>query len=92
MMDSLVGCFAKSKAGHDKMQLYVITAQEGDFVSLCDGRLKTVENPKQKRRKHIQPISCKVEASLFERLVTNKQISNEEIKYAIKKYLKQEQL
>ena len=85
-MDSLVGCFARSKAGHDKKQLYIVIAQEGDFVSLCDGRLKTVDHPKQKRMKHVQPVFCKVEASLFEKINNQEQICNEEIKYEIKKY------
>lgn len=86
MTDSLVGKFATSKAGHDKAQLYVIVGEEGDFVSLCDGRLKTVDKPKKKRRKHIQLINRTVEAGLLERLRGNGTVRDEEIKYQIKHY------
>lgn len=55
----MVGEFARSKAGHDKGRLYIIIEESGDFVYLCDGNLRKLENPKQKRRKHIQPIHYK---------------------------------
>ena len=83
----MIGKFATSKAGHDKMQLYVITGMEGDFVYLCDGRLKLIEKPKKKRIKHIQIINTTVEESLYNRLLNKETVRNEEIKYAIKKYL-----
>lgn len=55
----MVGEFARSKAGHDKGRLYIIVEESEDFVFLCDGRLRKLENPKCKRRKHIQPIHYK---------------------------------
>ena len=86
----MIGKFATSKAGHDKAKLYVITAMEGDFVYLCDGRLKPVEKPKKKRLKHIQIINTTVEETLYNRLLHQETVRNEEIKYAIKKYLKED--
>ena len=83
----MIGKFATSKAGHDKMQLYVITDMEGDFVYLCDGRLKPIDKPKKKRIKHIQIINTTVEESLYNRLLKKETVRDEEIKYAIKKYL-----
>ena len=81
----MVGQFATSKAGHDKDTLYVIVAEEGDFVELSDGRLKPVENPKRKKRKHIQPINETVDEELLQAL-KQKNIANEQIKYALKQY------
>ena len=83
----MIGRFAISKAGHDKTQIYVITAVEGDFAYLCDGRLKTLEKPKKKRVKHIQFVNAQVSQELIERLVSGACVRNEEIKYAIKTYL-----
>ena len=85
-MDSLVGRFATSKAGHDKTQLYVVVAEDGDFVSLCDGRLKTIEKPKKKRKKHVQMINRTVNGELLQRLYENGRVLDEEIKYEIKHY------
>ena len=85
-MDSLVGRFATSKAGHDRTQLYVILAEDGDFVSLCDGRLKTIDKPKKKRKKHVQMINRTVNGELLQRLRENEKVLDEEIKYEIKHY------
>lgn len=82
----MIGQFVTSKAGHDKGTLYVVTAEEGDFVYLCDGRLKLLKAPKKKRRRHIQPVNSTVEEGLRERLAAGGQVRDEEIRYAIKQY------
>lgn len=86
----MIGRFAISKAGHDKAQIYVITAVDGDYVYLCDGRLKTLEKPKKKRIKHIQFVNAHVSGELLERLESGACVRNEEIKYAVKTYLKKQ--
>ena len=80
----MIGMFAVSKAGHDKGQMYVIVKEEGDFVYLADGRLKTLEAPKKKRKKHLQPVKKGMDVALAEKLQNGKTVYNEEIKYAIK--------
>lgn len=86
----MVGRFAVSKAGHDKAKVYVITAEEGDFVYLCDGCLKMLAKPKKKRTKHIQFVNAQVPQELLERLESGALVRNEEIKYAIKTYLEKQ--
>lgn len=88
----MVGKFATSKAGHDKSQLYVIVAEEEEFVYLCEGRLKPIEKPKKKRKKHIQIINTTVKEPLYSNLRGQETVRNEEIKYAIKQYMKQDNL
>lgn len=82
----MIGQFAFSKAGHDKDRLYVIVAQEGDFVYLCDGKGKTLAEPKKKRKKHIQPVNCRVEQELLNRLTEGAKVYPEEIRCAIRQY------
>lgn len=84
----MIGQLATSKAGHDRDSLYVIVAQEGDFVYLSDGRLKPPDRPKKKRRKHIQPISATVEGNLLEKLLGGERVYAEEIRYALKQYVR----
>ena len=48
------GKLAQSKSGHDKGSYYVIIKEEEADLYLADGRLKTVEKPKRKNKKHIQ--------------------------------------
>lgn len=85
----MIGSFVTSKAGHDKGKIYVVLAEMKDFVLLADGRQKTVASPKKKKKRHVQPINAKVERSLLEKLNTFGQVTDEEIKYAVKCYLKQ---
>lgn len=55
-METLTGMYAYSKAGHDKGTLYLIIKEDKESVTLCDGLLKTIEHPKKKNKKHIQPV------------------------------------
>lgn len=80
----MVGKFAISRAGHDKEQVYVIVAKEGDFVYLCDGKYRSVQKPKKKRIKHIQIIEHTVDEELLRKLRNAEMVMNEQIKYAIK--------
>ena len=84
--EKMTGQFAVSKAGHDKGNLYIVVAQEGEFVFLCDGRTKTPEKPKKKRQKHIQPIRCTVDPELLQKLQAGVRVYPEEIRYAIRQY------
>ena len=81
-----MGQFVISKASHDKGTVYVIVAEEGEFVYLTDGRLKKPDKPKKKRRKHIQPINRMVDKLLQEKLEAGEPVQPEEIKFAIRQY------
>lgn len=49
-----VGDLAVSLKGHDTGRLYVVIAElSDDFVLVADGNIRRMENPKQKRRKHL---------------------------------------
>jgi len=82
----MIGQLVTSKAGHDKGVLYVVMAQEGGFVFLCDGRLKPPDKPKKKRMKHVQPVNCTVEGGLLEKLQSGAKVYAEEIRHALKEY------
>ena len=62
----MLGEFATSKAGHDKDRLYMIVGEEEECVYLCDGRLRGVEHPKKKKKKHIQIIHSSAQESLIQ--------------------------
>lgn len=89
-MNSLVGCIAKSKAGHDKNEFYIIIKEEENRVTLCNGRNRTLERPKIKSKKHIQPMIKGVDEAIKNKLKANAFVTNEEIKYAIKLITKEE--
>lgn len=80
----MVGNLIISKAGHDKGMRYIIIEESGDFVYLADGKIRTVNRPKKKRKKHIQPVFCYDTAGLTDKLQNHESVSDEEIKRIIK--------
>lgn len=52
--EQLKGVFARSMAGHDKGMIYVIQEWDSDTVMLVNGKNRTMQNPKKKKRKHVQ--------------------------------------
>jgi len=80
----MTGMFAVSKAGHDKGRMYIILKEDGEYVYLADGKLRTVENPKKKKKKHVQPVKTGVDQVLAEKIINKQTIYNEEIRFAIK--------
>lgn len=82
----MIGMMASSKAGHDRNEIYVIVGEDEKYVYLCDGRLKTLERPKKKSKKHIQIIKAGNDEKLRRRLQENAPVRNEEIRYAIKEF------
>lgn len=79
------GYFAVSKAGHDCNEIYVIIEVDSEYVYLADGKLKTVDKPKKKKKKHIQ-IVTNMDEAICTKLSQNKLLINEDIKRAIKLY------
>lgn len=83
----MLGEFATSKAGHDKDRLYMIIAEEGECVYLCDGRLRGVEHPKKKKKKHIQIIHSSAQDALIQSIQQNLPGERDEINRQIRKTL-----
>ena len=48
------GMLAKSKAGHDTGKIYVIADTDDAYVYLVDGKIRTLDKPKKKKKKHVQ--------------------------------------
>lgn len=55
------GMLVKSKAGHDKGKVYVISNLDDTYIYVVDGRLKTLDKPKKKKYSHVQVIHKKYE-------------------------------
>lgn len=83
----MIGELATSKAGHDKDRLYMIVGEEGECVYLCDGRLRGVEHPKKKKKKHIQSIHSSAQDTLIQIIKQNLPGERDEINRQIRKTL-----
>lgn len=82
------GMFATSKAGHDKNQPVIIINEDSEYVYVVDGKYRTVEKPKKKNKKHVQLIKKADNKELIYKIEQDLPITNEEIKWAIKQWLK----
>lgn len=76
------GMLARSKAGHDKKKIYVILREDEAYVYLVDGKIRTVDKPKKKNKKHVQIIRR------FRTEMEGKIWNDPEIKRIIKEYQK----
>ena len=63
MQDLCVYDIVESLAGHDKGRWYVILKTEAHDVFLVDGKIRTLRNPKRKKRKHVAKV-CTNESAL----------------------------
>lgn len=50
------GMLARSTAGHDRGKVYVIIDTDDAYVYLADGRIRTLDKLKKKKKKHVQII------------------------------------
>ena len=50
------GMLVKSLAGHDAGELYIIVETDATSVYLVDGKIRTLDRPKKKKKKHVQLI------------------------------------
>ncbi len=88
MFEFLFGHMVISKSGHDKGKVFVILKSDSEYIYLMDGIYRTLEKPKKKNKKHVQPIYY-VDENLQYKIDNKKSIINEDIKRAIKIYYKQ---
>ena len=80
-----VGNLVRSKAGHDKEEIFIIINKEEEYVYLVDGKSRILDKPKKKKIKHIQVIN-QIDEELQRKLETNLILRDEDIKRAIKSY------
>ncbi len=85
----MLGELATSKAGHDKDRLYLIVGEEEECVYLCDGRLRGVEHPKKKKKKHIQIIHSSAQDALVQSIQQKLPGEIDEINRRIRKTLEE---
>ena len=54
-VDSVIGRFARSKAGRDKGRLFIITGIVDEaHVQVADGEIRRVDRPKKKKLRHLE--------------------------------------
>jgi hypothetical protein len=76
------GMLARTLAGHDRKKIFIIIRADAEYVWLADGRFRTLEHPKKKKKKHIQVIH-RIPEVLVKTLSKGEPLQNEHIIQAI---------
>ena len=84
-MDIVKANIVTSTAGRDKGEVFFVLATEGDFLLLADGRRRRVENPKRKRRKHVELVQ-EGSGPAADKIRSSEKITNSELRKAIAAY------
>lgn len=88
-MEYTAGQVVYSKNGRDKGRPFVVLSVEGDYLYLTDGKLRTLEKPKRKKIKHVQPTNF-VDKTMQKKLKEQSYILNADIIKLLKEYSNKE--
>lgn len=80
-----VGCVVISKLGRDEGRPFVVIRElDADFVEIADGKLRTMDRLKKKRRKHLKTTGIVIE-EVAARVENGPAIENHEVRSWLKR-------
>ena len=82
MMDIVKSDIVKAIAGRDTGRCFFVLATEEDFLLLADGKRRRLENPKRKRRKHVELVG-QSDSPAAVKIRSNEKVTNSELRRAI---------
>ena len=82
MMDMGRAQIVRSRAGHDKGELFCVMDTDGEFLLLADGKHRKVESPKRKRAKHVTSVG-EYRHPTIEKLRAGEPVGNQELRRAL---------
>lgn len=81
-----LGQIVFSKCGRDKGKPFIIMSVEDEYVYLVDGDLRKVDNPKLKKKKHIQ-ITNTINEWIKRKIIEGNRLTNNDVRRALEEYL-----
>ena len=77
--DFMISDVVRSLAGRDAEELFYVIGTEGDLLLLCDGKHRTLEKPKRKKRRHVQKV-LRSETRVAAKLLSGDKVLNSELR------------
>ena len=68
-----------STAGHDQGEMFYVVSTDDQFLYLANGKDRTLDKPKRKKRKHIQKV-LRSETRVAEKLMEGDKVLNSELR------------
>ena len=69
----------RSAAGRDKGKLFVVLATEGEYLLLADGKIRRLESPKRKKRRHVVP-AARSDCRTADKIRSGEKVTNSELR------------
>ena len=77
-----------STAGRDRGESFYVVGVEGEYLMLANGKDRTLEKPKRKKRKHVEKV-LRSETRVAVKLISGDKVLNSELRKDLA-YLSQE--
>ena len=77
--DFIIADVVSSTAGRDKDSLFYVIGEEDEFLLLANGKDRTLDRPKRKKRKHVQKV-LRSETRVAEKLRNGDKVLNSELR------------
>ena len=68
-----------STAGHDQGEIFYVISTDDQFLYLANGKDRTLDKPKRKKRKHVQKV-LRSETRVVEKIVHGDKVLNSELR------------
>ena len=68
-----------STAGHDQGEIFYVIDTDDQFLYLANGKDRTLDKPKRKKRKHVQKV-LRSETRVAEKLIHGDKVLNSELR------------
>ena len=68
-----------STAGHDQGEIFYVISTDDQFLYLANGKDRTLDKPKRKKRKHVQKV-LRSETRVVEKLLRGDKVLNSELR------------
>ncbi len=83
-----VGQVVFSKCGRDQGKPFIVVSVEEEYVYLSDGKLRKIDNPKLKKKKHVQKTNTIIEW-IKQKIIEEIHLTNNDVRKALEEYLGQ---
>lgn len=77
------GSIVQSLAGRDKGHIFFVLDTVGDYALLVDGKIRRIENPKNKKIKHVRFVAKREDMRVYSKITAGIRPDNAEIRKAI---------
>ena len=77
------GSIVESVAGRDKGHVFFVLDTVGDYALLIDGKIRRIENPKNKKLKHVRFLARREDIRVYSKVAAGIRPDNAEIRKAL---------